>query len=79
MYPTNLHQERPNFKGRFDRQGGKYIARSDSYIETGSLYVTTNSDSSMFGFGKCPSYGKDNMLGMVVFMTGVTIVQLLDK
>ena len=59
-----------NFKGRFDRQGGKYIARSDSYIETGSLYVTTNSDSSMFGFGKCPSYGKDNMLGMVVFMTG---------
>ena len=59
-----------NFKGRFDRQGGKYIARSDSYIETGSLYVTTNSDSSMFGFGKCPSYGKDNMLGMIVFMTG---------
>jgi len=70
-----------NFKGRFDRQGGKYIARSDSYIETGSLYVTTNSDSSMFGFGKCPSYGKDNMLGMVVFMTGdhnCSVVRQID-
>ena len=70
-----------NFKGRFDRQGGKYIARSDSYIETGSLYVTSNSDSSMFGFGKCPSYGKDNMLGMVVFMTGdhnCSVVRQID-
>jgi len=59
-----------NFKGRFDQQGGKYTARSDSYIETGSLYVTSNSDRSMFAFGKCPSYGKDNMLGIVVFMSG---------
>ena len=59
-----------NFKGRFDQQGGKYTARSDSYIETSSIHVTSNSDRSMFVFGKCPSYGKDNMLGMVVFMSG---------
>ena len=59
-----------NFKGIFDQRGGKYTARSDSYIETGSLYVTSNSDRSMFAFGKCPSYGKDNMLGIVVFMSG---------
>ena len=59
-----------NFHGQFDRQGRKYIARSDSYIETKSIYVSSNSDNSMFVVHRCPSYGKDNMLGMVVFMTG---------
>ena len=59
-----------NFHGQFDRQGRKYIARSDSYIETKSIFVTSNSDNSMFAVHNCPSYGKDNMLGMVVFMTG---------
>ena len=59
-----------NFHGRFDRQGRKYIARSDSFIETKSIFVTSNSDNSMFAVHNCPSYGKDNMLGMVVFMTG---------
>ena len=70
-----------NFKGRFDRQGNKYTARSDSYIETGSLYVTSNSDRSMFAFGRCPSYGKDNMLGVVVFMSGTNncpVVKQID-
>ena len=33
-----------NFHGQFDRQGRKYIARSDSYIETKSVHVTSNSD-----------------------------------
>ena len=60
-----------NFHGRFDMRSGKFIARSDSYIETKSVNVTSNSDRSMFAFGKCPSYGKDNMLGMVVFLSGV--------
>ena len=59
-----------NFHGRFDRQGRKYTARSDSFIETKSIFVTSNSDNSMFVTHKCPSSGKDNMLGMVVFMTG---------
>ena len=59
-----------NFHGQFDRQGRKYIARSDSYIETKSIFVTSNSDNSMFAVHKCPSSGKDHMLGMVVFMTG---------
>ena len=59
-----------NFHGQFDRQGTKYIARSDSYIETKSIFVTSNSDNSMFVTHRCPSSGKDNMLGMVVFMTG---------
>ena len=59
-----------NFHGQFDRQGKKYIARSDSYIETKSVHVTSNSDRSMFVVNKCPSYGKDNMLGMVVFTGG---------
>ena len=58
-----------NFHGQFDRQGRKYTARSDSYIETKSIFVTSNSDRSMFAV-KCPSSGKDNMLGMIVFMTG---------
>ena len=60
-----------NFHGRFDRQGRKYIARSDSFIETKSIFVTSNSDNSMFAVHNCPSYGKDNMLGMVVFINGV--------
>ena len=59
-----------NFHGQFDRQGRKYIARGDSYIETKSIYVSSNSDNSMFVVHRCPSYGKDNMLGMVVFVTG---------
>ena len=59
-----------NFHGQFDRQGRKYTARSDSFIETKSIYVSSNSDNSMFVVHRCPSYGKDNMLGMVVFMTG---------
>ena len=59
-----------NFHGRFDRQGRKYIARSNSFIETKSIFVTSNSDNSMFAVHRCPSYGKDHMLGMVVFMTG---------
>ena len=59
-----------NFHGRFDRQGRKYIARSDSFIETKSIFVTSNSDNSMFAVHNCPSYGKDNMLGMVVFTGG---------
>ena len=70
-----------NFKGIFDQRGGKYTARSDSYIETGSLYVTSNSDRSMFAFGRCPSYGKDNMLGVVVFMSGTNncpVVKQID-
>ena len=57
------------FQGRFDQRGGKFTARSDSYIETSSIHVTSNSDRSMFA-RQCPSYGKDNMLGMVVFMSG---------
>ena len=60
-----------NFHGQFDRQGRKYIARSDSYIETKSVHVTSNSDRSMFAVNKCPSYGKDHMLGMVLFINGV--------
>ena len=60
-----------NFHGQFDRQGTKYIARSDSYIETKSVHVTSNSDRSMFAVNKCPSYGKDHMLGMVLFINGV--------
>ena len=60
-----------NFHGKFDRQGTKYIARSDSYIETKSVHVTSNSDRSMFAVNKCPSYGKDHMLGMVLFINGV--------
>ena len=70
-----------NFKGIFDQRGGKFTARSDSYIETGSLYVTSNSDRSMFAFGRCPSYGKDNMLGVVVFMSGTNncpVVKQID-
>ena len=70
-----------NFHGQFDRQGTKYIARSDSYIETKSVHVTSNSDRSMFVVNKCPSYGKDNMLGMVVFMTGdhnCSVVRQID-
>ena len=60
-----------NFHGeRFDRQGNKYTARSNSYIETKSIFVTSNSDNSMFVTHRCPSTGKDNMLGMIVFMTG---------
>ena len=59
-----------NFHGRFDRQGRKYIARSNSFIETSSIFVTSNSDNSMFTTYGCPSSGKDNMLGMIVFMTG---------
>ena len=60
-----------NFHGQFDRQGRKYIARGDSYIETKSVHVTSNSDNSMFAVNKCPSYGKDHMLGMVLFINGV--------
>ena len=60
-----------NFHGQFDRQGRKYTARSDSFIETKSIFVTSNSDRSMFAVHKCPSYGKDHMLGMVLFMNGV--------
>ena len=60
-----------NFHGRFDRQGRKYTARSDSFIETKSVHVTSNSDRSMFAVNKCPSYGKDHMLGMVLFINGV--------
>ena len=60
-----------NFHGKFDRQGRKYTARSDSFIETKSVHVTSNSDRSMFAVNKCPSYGKDHMLGMVLFMNGV--------
>ena len=59
-----------NFHGQFDRQGRKYTARSDSFIETKSIFVTSNSDRSMFVTFRCPSSGKDNMLGMVHFMTG---------
>ena len=59
-----------NFHGKFDRQGRKYTARSNSYIETKSIFVTSNSDNSMFVTHRCPSTGKDNMLGMIVFMTG---------
>ena len=50
-----------NFHGQFDRQGRKYTARSDSFIETKSVHVTSNSDRSMFVVNKCPSYGKDNL------------------
>ena len=60
-----------NFHGQFDRQGRKYIARGDSYIETKSVHVPSNSDNSMFAVNKCPSYGKDHMLGMVLFINGV--------
>ena len=59
-----------NFHGRFDMRGGRFYARSDSYIETKSVHVTSNSDRSMFVVNKCPSYGKDNLLGMVVFTAG---------
>ena len=34
-----------NFHGQFDRQGRKYIARSNSFIETKSIHVTSNSDN----------------------------------
>ena len=60
-----------NFHGRFDMRGGRFYARSDSYIETKSVHVTSNSDRSMFAVNKCPSYGKDHMLGMVLFINGV--------
>ena len=69
------------FHGRFDQQGGKFTARSDSYIETKSIHVTSNSDRSMFTVSGCPSYGDDNMLGMVVFMTGdhnCSVVRQID-
>ena len=59
------------FHGQFDRIGGRYIARSNSYIETKSIHVTSNSNNSMFAVNKCPSYGKDHMLGMVLFINGV--------
>ena len=59
------------FHGKFDRQGRTYTARSDSFIETKSVHVTSNSDRSMFAVNKCPSYGKDHMLGMVLFINGV--------
>ena len=75
MHLTNLHAEKKNFHGQFDRQGRKYIARSleilNSFIETKSIHVTSNSDNSMFAVNKCPSYGKDHMLGMVLFINGV--------
>ena len=62
--------KKSGFHGKFDRQGRKYTARSNSFIETSSIFVTSNSDNSMFTTYGCPSSGKDNMLGMIVFMTG---------
>ena len=68
-----------NFHGKFDRQGRKYTARSDSFIETKSVHVTSNSDNSMFAVNKCPSYGKDHMLGMVLFTNGVNNCPVLKQ
>ena len=69
------------FHGQFDQRGGKFTACSDCYIETKSIHVTSNSDRSMFGVNLCPSYGNDNMLGMVLFLGGTNncpVVKQID-